>query len=239
MKSIICWFIFLLFLQQSVSVDNTGECNTFLTVAMSQCSSQERPNKTINEFCEESSARIKNTKCGAVAGTTCGKNIKMAVFKQQLFATTMKNTIHEMIKNCCGTCAQCSIINEIEDLSQFAGAFNNTPDIIFPVINDEQISHVHGYHFIDVFQVPISYYFTLPKTSEEIIVELMFACLNMWPLFLVCIILSILSGFIIWLLDTYRNYNEFRRRFHLGMFDGKSAFFYDALFFLSQESSTP
>lgn len=125
-----------------------------------------------------------------------------------------------MIHGCCNDCTDCSIVNKIEDVSRFTAAFDHSPDIIFPIISKASIVKLHDYLFIPTFNVPSSYYFTLRKTTNEIVKEVFMACLTMWPLFLVCVLLAFLSGFIVWVVETKQNESEFQRAFFGGVFDG-------------------
>ena len=52
-----------------------------------------------------------------------------------------------------------------------------------------------------MFQVPSAYYFTMKKSNHRIMEEVINACAKMWPLLVICLLLTTISGFIIWIIE--------------------------------------
>ena len=50
---------------------------------------------------------------------------------------------------------------------------------------------------------------------------IIYGCLSMWPLLVVCVMWAIVAGFFIWVFETYGNKEEFPRPFLVGLFEGK------------------
>ena len=46
------------------------------------------------------------------------------------------------------------------------------------------------------------------------------ACALLWPFIVIVFILAVISGFCVWLADTWTNPDEFSRAFFAGLFDG-------------------
>lgn len=229
-------FILLLPLYGCMVRAHENECDALFQGHVGNCSELTRGGRRHHRdlflFCNETTSRASSKKkCKRTVYnathfqtnrryTSCNKHLKLSIFNQQLFAITMKNAVKELLAGCCRDCARCSVVNKIDDLSLFAHGFKNNPDIIFPIIGKESVRKLHGYHFVPSFNVPDSYYFTPRKPSNQIILETIYACLKLWPLFLACVLLALISGFIIWIIETHKNPNEFRSNFYYGLFDG-------------------
>ena len=50
--------------------------------------------------------------------------------------------------------------------------------------------------------------------------SLILSCLHMWPLFLVCVLMVLISGFLCWILEMRENPGEFPAPFATGWFEG-------------------
>ena len=51
-------------------------------------------------------------------------------------------------------------------------------DVIFPVIGRQSLHTLYGFHFIPMFQLPASYYFTLEITRKEMAIKIIMSCLR-------------------------------------------------------------
>ena len=127
-----------------------------------------------------------------------------------------------MLKKCCGKCANVSLkswkkyLHEIKEL--FQPISTNSPDFIFPVLAKSTTIHVHGYHFIPVVRLPSMIYVTPIRQSafERAVIS----CINLYPLLLIGFLMSLVFGFIIWILETWVNAEEFPRSFPIGWIKG-------------------
>ena len=84
----------------------------------------------------------------------CDRNFRLSIFKQQLFTITMKNTLLSMLSHCCRWQARCSVVNVLED-SLVNTSVLISSDIVFPVIAKSETKTLHGFHFLEAFQVRI------------------------------------------------------------------------------------
>ena len=80
-----------------------------------------------------------------------------------------------MLANCCSGCAKCSIVEEIENTMQLNQRILNQSDLIFPVLSDSLSTKVHGFHFLPVYKVPVSYYLSLRKSNSAVLREVLTA----------------------------------------------------------------
>ena len=58
------------------------------------------------------------------------------------------------------------------------------------------------------------------KTEKEMAEDIIFGCLSMWPLLTICILFSLISGLLIWILDTGENGDQFPPSFFAGFREG-------------------
>lgn len=133
----------------------------------------------------------------------------------------MKDLIGEMIDFCCGRCAAMRVVHNFSHTYQTNMNVLSTSDFVFPVLGMTSSQQMYGFHFVPIVQAPDTLYITLGKKSpKEIITNLITTCANMWPLVLISVLLSLISGFVAWCGETWNNTQEFPRAFHVGLFQG-------------------
>ena len=59
------------------------------------------------------------------------------------------------------------------DLSNFDTSVLKTSDIVFPVIADSDIQKLYGFHFLSSYKAPSSYYFSMKKSSNRVMSEVL------------------------------------------------------------------
>ena len=211
-------FICLLILVTCVTAKG-NKCIAMISDNFDNCTTKETKFEKYhhdNKFCENLN---ENDIC--INEEICRKTFTLSYVSEQLFGDTMKETIITLLENCCGGCARCILKNELESILHLGSHLStNASDIIFPVLADPMFDQLYGYHFIPVFEVPSAYYFTLRKSEADIIKELIWVCLNMWPLFTVSLLLAMISGFIAWSMETLGDTNGFSKVFIAGLFEG-------------------
>ena len=55
---------------------------------------------------------------------------------------------------------------------------------------------------------------------KDVFQDIILGCVNMWPLLTICLLLSLIAGFIVWILDTWDNSAQFPRPFPHGLVEG-------------------
>ena len=74
--------------------------------------------------------------------------------------------------------------------------------IIWPVMGSSSYE-LYGYNFIPIVKAPGYIYFT--KFGETSFERAMASILKLYPLLLICFLMSIIAGFIIWIIETFGN----------------------------------
>ncbi len=90
-----------------------------------------------------------------------------------------------------------------------------TSDFIFPLLADATTRTLHGYHYIPFIDAP-----PVMLVTERKGVSFIAFIRQVFPITLICILASIVSGFVCWLLETWNNRDEFPRQFLIGWFEG-------------------
>ena len=150
----------------------------------------------------------------------CHKVYYASVVDLMPFSYHMMNAIDEMFKRCCRNSAVlCSDVS----LSKMTDVNRNSilkSDIVFPVLGNTNTKIMHRYHFSPIYDAPNVYFFTMKQSKESISKNIATACKNLWPLFTICLLLTLISGFVAWSIETRSNDDEFPRAFQVGLFEG-------------------
>ena len=198
-----------------------SSCLSSTTADYDNCSQKafsESPGWKIQQICERSLLRNRSSSCPTTG--VCSKTFRLAVYSNQLFTITIKNSVLSMLKRCCGACFRCHVQHVIYDLSNFDTSILKTSDIVFPVIADSKIQQLFGFHFLPSYEAPSSYYFNRKKSDNRITTEVIVACSKMWPLIVTCLLFTTISGFFFWVIEACINVEETPQRFYAGIFDG-------------------
>lgn len=214
--------LFQFILAANTLLEKPNECVVHISNNFDNCTElipQLIPSQSIKDICNRTQYNDigGNKKCNN--NTVCTRIFNLSIFHQQLFAITMKNAVLNMIMHCCGDCFRCSVVTELEDMSHLNASFANSPDIIFPVMGFPNVPKLFGFRFLPAYDAPSAYYFTLKRPSNILMTEVLNACLKMWPLLIVFILLALMSGFIIWIMEKWQN-EAFRDQLLFGIFDG-------------------
>ena len=143
-----------------------------------------------------SNAAVGESKECAALPSICRRILKVKRIRGKSFQTKMQVQISDMLYQCCGQCAKYFMEDAFKLLRSHS---MQTFDIIFPVTaRSAAVTQLYGFHYIPVLEIPSAYYVTLHKTRVVLSLQLIAACLRLWPYFLGCILLSIVFGCIMW-----------------------------------------
>ena len=126
---------------------------------------------------------------------------------------------HSVLEKCCGKC----VSPTSKRRSASKGKVNriiheNRPDFVFPVLHRYSANKLHGYYFIPIVRVPSFIYITpMPESSFFLAVR---GCFQLYPLLIVCLLMSLVAGFVIWCMETRNNKRDFPRSFLIGWIKG-------------------
>ena len=128
----------------------------------------------------------------------------------------------DILKRCCGKCVNVSVENETRHIHQikelFESSLSHLPDFIFPFLERAAAIKSQGYYFIPVVRLPNMIYVTPIRQSA--FRRAVISCLHLYPLLTICLLMSLISGFFIWIMETKGNAEEFPRPFPIGWIKG-------------------
>ena len=124
----------------------------------------------------------------------------------------------DLLRTCCGACIKVSKVNTLNNMYQVPPSITGTSHFVFPVLGRHDVLTLYGYRFIPLIETPKIYYIT--KKPDDMMPQLVISCMKMWPLVVICLFMVVISGFIVWLFETWVNPAEFPRPFLVGVFEG-------------------
>lgn len=190
------------------------KCFTIKSDVFSNCTTKRR--YTVMKRPRKISFETKHT----CPNKICQDEFKITSIRKQLYNSKVFNQFIDMLELCCGNCVSYTVVNEITRLTQINKTVLETSDIIFPIFEWRYATRRFGYYFIPVHDAPSGFYFTLRVTTKERVVSFISGLLSTWPLLVICLVLSLFSGFIIWLLEKHKNPSEFPSSFCSGLWEG-------------------
>lgn len=133
------------------------------------------------------------------------------------------NLVVDIIKECCGSCHKdhniaVSYIPVNGDIMNLMATIRNVSDFVFPFIAPADVRILYGWYFVPVAHVSSFIYIT--RREHNVLSNLIRSTMKLYPLVIICLSLAIISGFIIWLLETWFNEKEFPRPFFAGWAEG-------------------
>ena len=126
---------------------------------------------------------------------------------------------NSLLKKCCGKCMSSVSITTVSPISEIHDIiYTTSPDFVFPILHKSRAERLYSYFFIPVVRSPNFIYITqMPESSFFYAVR---ACLNLYPLLIVCLLMSLVAGFVVWFMETRSNRAFFPRSFLNGWFNG-------------------
>ena len=205
------------------------QCHYMMKHKFAKCSSREeelkryRNRKTnrlynITTFNATSDFQIKTNDCSQT--TICRKLFKTGRIYRRSLGTTIATHISEMLRRCCGNCTKFYQTNLLPGQDETNKTVVQEFHFVYPVYGISTVKSIQGMHFLPVLNFPSAYYVTLKKSEREVAVQMIMTCLEMWPLIVICLLMSIIAGFLIWILDTWTNEKQFPRSFLSGITEG-------------------
>ena len=158
-----------------------------------------------------------NTTCNKAI--VCQKTFNISVVKNmEPFFSARYVFIDFMLNRCCGPCTKLSTINIFTNYTELATSSIKLSHFVYPVLGRSSAVKLYGYNFLPLLDLPYAYYVT--KREEYPIGQLVSYCVHSYALYILCLIMAIISGFIAWIMETWGNEEEFPRPFLIGWFEG-------------------
>ena len=108
-----------------------------------------------------------------------------------------------MIPDCCGGCINIKHVKNYTSQGKFANDSNlgkTQDDIVYPFLGKTDTLTISGWYFIPVIDISRITVVTNKKMPQEIILELIMSSLKLWPLLSICIMMTVIAGFFMWIL---------------------------------------
>ena len=104
-----------------------------------------------------------------------------------------------VLEFCCG-----NKVNYTENfLDEKASVTDNghtmmTSDILHPILSYTKQEQSHGHFFIPLLDAPVGYFYQHRPSTTKTTLKLILACLRLWPLGTICLMMALIAGFIVW-----------------------------------------
>lgn len=150
----------------------------------------------------------------------CNRTFKIAEIQFPPYNELVKLR-ENILSRCCGKCLSISkettyrFHHEID--ANFVPSLDFDADIIFPVLQRTDTEYLLGCHLIPVVRLPSLVYITpFPMTAFT---RAVWNVIQLYPLLIVCFLISIISGFFIWIIEKGNN-EEYSISFYRGWLHG-------------------
>ena len=104
-----------------------------------------------------------------------------------------------MIPDCCGGCLNVSQ----EEFANDSNLGKVEDDIVYPFLGKTDTLTISGWYFMPVIDISRITVVTNKKISQEIILELITFSLKLWPLLSICMMMTVIAGFFMWILVSH------------------------------------
>ena len=148
----------------------------------------------------------------------CNKSYKITNLDLQPYIQLF-SVEDSFLKKCCGKCTPSVNVTIVPPESEIHDIiYTSHPDIVFPVLHKSKETMLHSYYYIPTVRVPNFVYIT--QMPESSFFRAITACINLYPLLLVCLLMSLVAGFVVWCMETGNNRSFFPRSFLIGWING-------------------
>ena len=108
----------------------------------------------------------------------------------------LDHILHHVMGVCCGSCRNhhTTTTSTNTTINELTRDILNQSNIVYPVLGVGGATRLYGYHYIPLIKLAAGYYVSKAPTSEEVMTNLIVACLNLWPLLLVMLLLALIAG---------------------------------------------
>ncbi|XP_066913417.1 uncharacterized protein [Clytia hemisphaerica] len=174
--------------------------------------------QAVNQYGEGVSSEIIEKTCA------CPEKVSTSYYLLSPYVTQSKHSaagifldiLKQMIPSICGQCQRSNgVLNTVIDEKhngrnafaqksselQAVQEIDEYTDLTFPIIGTKYLDVFMDYPFISIIQHPGVVLIARDKLWNEIINEMIFAILDVWPLVVLNNLIMLVAGFIVWLLD--------------------------------------
>ncbi|XP_057300471.1 uncharacterized protein LOC130632586 isoform X2 [Hydractinia symbiolongicarpus] len=165
--------------------------------------------------------------------------LKPYVYKDEEkdLAGVFSQLLDDLVTHSCGTCERPSGVRnttldkklngrgsyaEKANFNKVVKEIDGYTDLTFPVIGFSGLVEYFGYKYVSLLHRPGVVLIVRDKPISEIVVEMIFMVLSIWPLILLNLIMMTAAGFLVWILEGYhmRASSDFSSKILTGLQQG-------------------
>lgn len=147
----------------------------------------------------------------------CNRTFTVSYMNQyESYVRTNYNILKNIVVQCCGYCGKVEAQRNLTIITELEPVSKDSPDFVYPVLGEKSSLEKYGYYFVPIYGIDSVVYVTSKRSGLSMLDELIASL----PLLIISILLAIMSGFIVWSLDRWKNKDEFPRAFPIGWFEG-------------------
>ena len=137
---------------------------------------------------------------GGCANTkACEKNFQIELIDTPPYSTS--RIFDKTLQRCCGGCANITYTKQYTNITEVQlSAVASSTDFILPFLGRSSATELYSFGFIPFIDVPCAYYIT--RRHESPTSTVITACFSLYPLIVISLLAAMISGFIIWSLET-------------------------------------
>ena len=136
-------------------------------------------------------------------------------YMSQMKAYISSRPIEKLLQQCCGSCTQINYLQNFTDITEISSSSIHSSEFIFPLLGKQSAVTLYGYHFIPYIDLPGAIYIT---RDEDI--PVLSSIIDLYPLIIISLLMTVISGFFAWITETWKNSEEFPRPFLSGWYEG-------------------
>ena len=148
----------------------------------------------------------------------CNKTYNVLITEDSNYLLSLSSLGYIMLA-CCSRCEKFAISPTwVPNIAQISPTLFNSSHISTTFLGRSNARRLYGYNFIPIYKAPYLLYITTRK--ERFMSDLLSACFDLYPLISTCLLMAIVSGYLIWIIELWSNEEEFPKIFFVGWFDG-------------------
>ena len=106
----------------------------------------------------------------------------------------------EIMWDCCDSCWKLNLTSEVSRQTVTAGTIPSYIDIVLPYSSSDERTKVQGMHFVSLIKNPSVVYITKKESARVVRRKFIAAVWNAWPVLIMGLLLSVVSGVVLWFL---------------------------------------
>lgn len=155
----------------------------------------------------------KNMKIDCSSISVCKKTFNISIVNLPPFS--LQYSIEKILTACCSDCAKFHISKRFANITEVSLDTIKNSDFILPFLASKDTKRLFGYYFIPFYDISDCLYITIREKMY------LFHALNhLYPIIILCVLMAIGAGYLIWIIETWHNSDEYSRPFLIGWFEG-------------------